>query len=521
MFNFFIQIKKLLNKPIMIINIKKTISIIFAYSTFINYSIIYKIINADIPKKWQISFQDPATVSMIGIIDIHHTIMFWLVYIFIVVFFLIAIQLNSSHKDDSFFSISSQQIRYSLKECSWLEIFWTTAPSIILFYEILPSVHSIGYGQDRFPALMTIQIIGHQWYWSYEYSTFSNLLKNKNAEVLRSAYSTDATIINFSNSEISKKNIIWFRLLDTNTKVYIPVSIAVRLLITSEDVIHSWTIPSFGIKLDAIPGKLNATVIEVQRSGLFYGQCSELCGAGHGFMPITVESLIYDGYIIIFYTITEVMIDFINDLVNKKIKNIILNKKNMFFKFIFFSFVVCCAYQLIKAQNIIKALFSFFGILISLIFFFFYLESDYVGSIIMIVYFGAIIIFFAFALMTIDSRYFEVSQTQKTNIYGFKFKNFSFFFLTFFYFFMHYYPLKNINKNFNFNTNIINKINNDKFFFFFDNSSVKIIGQSIYTFYLYPLNFLGVILLISLIASFSVLSINFKKFEKTSFIKLL
>jgi heme/copper-type cytochrome/quinol oxidase subunit 2 len=240
------------------------------------------------------------------------------------VFFLIAIEIDSSN-NNYFFSITSQNIRYSLKECSWLEIFWTTAPSLILFYEILPSVHSIGYGQDRFPALMTIQIIGHQWYWSYEYSTFSNLIKNKDIESLRPIYTTDSTIINFSNSEIAKKNLVWFRLLDTNTKVYVPVSIAVRLLITSEDVIHSWTIPSFGIKLDAIPGRLNATVLEVQRSGLFYGQCSELCGAGHGFMPITVESLIYDGYIIIFYSLTEVMIDFINDLINIKIKNIVLN----------------------------------------------------------------------------------------------------------------------------------------------------------------------------------------------------
>jgi heme/copper-type cytochrome/quinol oxidase subunit 2 len=285
---------------------------------------MYKITNADIPKKWQVSFQDPATVSMIGIIDIHHTIMFWLVYIFIVVFFLIAIEINSSISKNSFFSISSQNIRYSLKECSWLEIFWTTAPSFILFYEILPSVHSIGYGQDRFRALMTIQIIGHQWYWSYEYSTFSNLIKKDN-EQLRAIYNADSTIINFSNSEIAKKNLVWFRLLDTNTKVYIPVSLAVRLLITSEDVIHSWTIPSFGIKLDAIPGRLNATVLEVQRSGLFYGQCSELCGAGHGFMPITVESLIYDGYVIIFYNLTEVMFDFVNDLINIKTKNIALD----------------------------------------------------------------------------------------------------------------------------------------------------------------------------------------------------
>ena len=298
---------------------------IFVYSKNVINVFITKAIYADIPRNWQMSFQDPATVSMIGIIDIHHTIMFWLVYIFVVVFLFMAIEINSNIKIDSFFSIKKQNIRFNVKECSWLEIFWTTAPSVILFYEILPSVHSIGYGQDRFPALMTIQIIGHQWYWSYEYSTFSNLLKTEKNDVLRPIYSTDATIINFSNSEIAKKNVIWFRLLDTNTKVFIPVSIAVRLLITSEDVIHSWTVPSFGIKLDAVPGRLNASVLEIQRPGLFYGQCSELCGAGHGFMPITVQSVLYDGYIIIFYNLTEVIFDFINDIIFSKIKNLLKN----------------------------------------------------------------------------------------------------------------------------------------------------------------------------------------------------
>ncbi len=314
--------------------IKKIIVISFFFCFFFVYSkniiknIFIKSAYADIPKNWQISFQDPATVSMIGIIDIHHTIMFWLVYIFIIVIFFLAIELNNntlfSKKKNSYFSIKRQNIRFNVKECSWLEIFWTTAPSIILFYEILPSVHSIGYGQDRFPALMTIQIIGHQWYWSYEYSTFSNLFKTEKNSILRPIYTSDATILNFSSSEISEKNSIWFRLLDTNTKVYIPVSISVRLLITSEDVIHSWTIPSFGIKLDAVPGRLNASVLEVQRPGLFYGQCSELCGAGHGFMPITVQSVLYDGYIVIFYNLTEVMIDFINDLIlSFKYKNLL------------------------------------------------------------------------------------------------------------------------------------------------------------------------------------------------------
>jgi len=176
----------------------------------------------------------------------------------------------------------------------------------------------------------------------------------------------------------------------------------------------------------------------------------------------------------------------------------------MFFKFIFFSFVINCAYQLVKAKNIVKALFSFFGVLISLIFSFFYVKSDYVGSIILIVYFGAIIIFFAFALMTIDPRYFEVSQEQKIQIYNISFRNISFFFVIIFYFYIHYFSIKEINYSFFTDHYEIYKTENK--FFFFENSSIKSIGQSIYTYYLYPLNFLGFILIASLISSLSVLS---------------
>lgn len=290
------------------------------FTNFISF-IIFSFVNsksvfADIPKNWQISFQDPSTVSMIGIIDIHHTIMFWLVYIFIIVFLLLAIELSTiSVNNGLIFSIEKQKIRFTLKECSALEIFWTTAPSIILFYEILPSVHSIGYGQDRFPALITLQIIGHQWYWSYEYSTFSNLIKTNENSVLRAPLTFDATPIDYTKNEVMQNDYVWFRLLDASTKVYVPVSIAVRLLITSEDVIHCWTVPSFGIKLDAVPGRLNATVLEVQRSGIFYGQCSELCGAGHGFMPITVEAIHYDGYLVSFYGISDFMLEFVSELI--------------------------------------------------------------------------------------------------------------------------------------------------------------------------------------------------------------
>ena len=143
-------------------------------------------------------------------------------------------------------------------------------PSFALLYSI----------DENIDPSLTIKVIGHQWYWSYEYSSFDN-------EIEFDAYMIPTTDLNIGD----------FRLLETDNKVYIPVNTDVRLIISSADVIHSWTVPSLGVKVDAIPGRLNQINFVINRPGKFFGQCSELCGSNHSFMPISIISVSKEKFI--------------------------------------------------------------------------------------------------------------------------------------------------------------------------------------------------------------------------------
>nr|ACJ69616.1 cytochrome c oxidase subunit II [Venturia canescens] len=153
-----------------------------------------------------------------------------------------------------------------------IEIIWTIMPMIILIYMAIPSLKILYLTDEIFNPLLTIKSIGHQWYWSYEYSDFKNI--NFNSFMIK-------------NNEMSKFN---FRLLDVDNNLVIPMKSQIRMLVNSNDVIHSWTIPSIGIKIDAIPGRINQTMMNLNRPGLYFGQCSEICGLNHSFMPIVLES---------------------------------------------------------------------------------------------------------------------------------------------------------------------------------------------------------------------------------------
>jgi heme/copper-type cytochrome/quinol oxidase subunit 2 len=132
---------------------------------------------------------------------------------------------------------------------------------------------------------LTLKIIGHQWYWSYEYSDFSNLKGGQ--------------IVAFDSYMIDSKDLTEgsFRLLEVDNRVVLPTDTHIRLLITSADVLHSWAVPSFGIKVDACPGRLSQASLFLKRAGVYYGQCSEICGVNHGFMPIVVKGLVVDTFI--------------------------------------------------------------------------------------------------------------------------------------------------------------------------------------------------------------------------------
>nr|UXG58548.1 cytochrome c oxidase subunit 2 [Dermacentor albipictus]UXG58685.1 cytochrome c oxidase subunit 2 [Dermacentor albipictus] len=158
----------------------------------------------------------------------------------------------------------------SLMEGQEIEIIWTIIPAITLIFIAIPSLHLLYLTDEMFNSQLSIKVLGHQWYWSYEYSDF-----NKEFD-------------SFMLSEMDMKKTS-FRLLETDNNLVIPVNTNIKFLISSADVIHSWTIPSLGLKMDAIPGRLNQCFSSSNRPGMFYGQCSEICGANHSFMPISLE----------------------------------------------------------------------------------------------------------------------------------------------------------------------------------------------------------------------------------------
>nr|YP_010625975.1 cytochrome c oxidase subunit II [Parainocellia braueri]WBK02721.1 cytochrome c oxidase subunit II [Parainocellia braueri] len=166
----------------------------------------------------------------------------------------------------------NKYINRFLLEGQMIELIWTILPAITLIFIALPSLRLLYLMDELNNPLITLKSIGHQWYWSYEYTDF---LKN----------SFDSYMVQVNN--LTKTS---FRLLDVDNNVVLPFMAQIRLLATATDVIHSWTVPSLGVKIDATPGRLNQTNFFMNQPGLFFGQCSEICGANHSFMPIVIES---------------------------------------------------------------------------------------------------------------------------------------------------------------------------------------------------------------------------------------
>nr|UUG47526.1 cytochrome c oxidase subunit II [Ips nitidus] len=160
-----------------------------------------------------------------------------------------------------------------LLEGQLIEMIWTILPALILIVIALPSLRILYILDELYSPMISIKAIGHQWYWSYEYSDYKKI-------------EFDSYMI--PSNELKNFN---FRLLDVDNRLVVPFNSQIRILTTSTDVIHSWAIPSLGIKIDSTPGRLNQTNFFINRAGLFFGQCSEICGANHSFMPISIEAI--------------------------------------------------------------------------------------------------------------------------------------------------------------------------------------------------------------------------------------
>jgi len=229
----------------------------------------------DCPEVWQLWIQDPATGLHEGMIFFHNYIMLFVVFIGALVFFLLA------HIISDFNAEGVKKAPRLFTHSSILEITWTLFPALLLLLIAVPSF-SLLYSLDELinPAI-TLKVVGHQWYWSYEYSDF--------------AYSTLFSLgrLNFDSYMISTSELTEgaLRLLEVDNRVILPINTHIRLLVTAADVLHSWAVPSFGIKVDACPGRLSQASLFIKREGVYYGQCSEICGVNHGFMPIVVKSI--------------------------------------------------------------------------------------------------------------------------------------------------------------------------------------------------------------------------------------
>nr|YP_010584110.1 cytochrome c oxidase subunit II [Aphidius colemani]UZT28755.1 cytochrome c oxidase subunit II [Aphidius colemani] len=153
-----------------------------------------------------------------------------------------------------------------------LELIWTLTPMLILVFMAIPSLKILYMVEEIINPFMTLNILGHQWYWSYEYVDFKNI-------------NFDSFMIQDNFIELGM-----YRLLEVDNRLIIPYNMNIRFLVSSVDVIHSWAISSLGIKVDATPGRVNQIMSNLNRVGIFYGQCSEICGLNHSFMPIVLES---------------------------------------------------------------------------------------------------------------------------------------------------------------------------------------------------------------------------------------
>ena len=241
--------------------------------------ILFNILN-DAPLPYQTGFQDSASEGMEGIVDLHHTLLVYLTIIFIFVCWMLyrTVWCFGIKKDDY------KQYKTNTTHGGVLEIIWTVIPAFILAAIAMPSFTLLYMLEEVVDPAITVKVIGHQWYWSYEYSDY---VTDKEDSIAFDSYMVQ-------EDDLEKGQL---RLLEVDNPVVLPVNTSVRFLITSADVLHCFAVPSLGLKLDAVPGRLNQVGTTIKREGTFYGQCSEICGVNHGFMPIKVQGVSLDGYI--------------------------------------------------------------------------------------------------------------------------------------------------------------------------------------------------------------------------------
>jgi len=236
-------------------------------------------LNVYMPKPLQIGFQKPATSVMEGVVYFHVDLFVFLSFICVFVLHIFWMCLT-------FFNKKNTKIVNKFVHASTLEIVWTIIPALILIVIAIPSFSLLYSIDEVIEPLLTFKAIGHQWYWSYEFLD-TEAIFSKEINPIFSSLATEG----FDSYLSSEGALTGKRLLLVDRHVVIPVSVPTRVLVTSSDVLHSWAVPSLGVKLDACPGRTNQASLTIEYAGAYYGQCSEICGYHHGFMPIGIFAI--------------------------------------------------------------------------------------------------------------------------------------------------------------------------------------------------------------------------------------
>ncbi|MGY8976056.1 MAG: cytochrome c oxidase subunit II [Alphaproteobacteria bacterium] len=249
----------------------KTLKIIL--SSFITLFISNQALSAEnigAAHPWGLNLREAFSPVMAEMVSFHNALIWLIVIISLFVLALLVIIVVK-------FNTKANPKASKTTHNTFIEIAWTAIPVLILVVMAVPSFKLL-YKSDVVPeAHMTVKAIGHQWYWSYEYPDHGN-------------FTYDAWLVQ-DKEDMEGEDRPFTRLLTTDTRVVVPVGKVIRVQMTSTDVLHSWAVPSLGVKKDAVPGRLNELWFEADREGIFYGQCSELCGTNHGFMPIEVHAV--------------------------------------------------------------------------------------------------------------------------------------------------------------------------------------------------------------------------------------
>jgi cytochrome c oxidase subunit II len=239
--------------------------------SFLSLALIANSASANQPKDWQLGFQKAASKGMEDIVWFHDYML--LPIITAITAFVLFLLLYTCVR----YRASRNKVASTTSHNTLIEVLWTLIPCLILIVMAVPSFKVL-YSQDTIPkADVTIKAIGYQWYWGYEYP---------DENIIFDSYMVDEKDLKENQP----------RLLTVDNEIYVPVDKVIKVMITANDVLHAWALPSFGVKRDAIPGRINETWFKADKTGTYYGQCSELCGIKHAFMPITVNVVSQDDY---------------------------------------------------------------------------------------------------------------------------------------------------------------------------------------------------------------------------------